>query len=559
MNHRFGRAANAAEKQAGPSSAALALAVGLALSCWGSASMAGAPIPDVDVKLGKNPGGIVASSRTDNQGNFHFDKLPAGEYKLPVDGKLSQSVLVGNGGKINGNLARGSDGTIGIAVERQQRLINNSEKATATVDARTPSADWSTPVNGIGGTGGGRYTFKPTNSANAETSNRDHIDQDAQTDIKKRTAVQPGGPGNVRLRVPADVSTLRGDERDVKLGTVAMANEPLTDGLMILRKNSGGITISAPTGADTEGIRPILDVDGNSSTDPIVAAPKGGDGKLPSILRVINNSETDTATVDLRTPSADQSTPVNGIGGQGGGRFTVKPTNAANAETSNRDHIDQDAQTDIKKGTAVQTGDSGSERIRVSADVATLRGTAPRPDGGDGALPGLTGQRMAGIDVKLGSPGGGMATATINQSGAIVAAEAIVASSKTDNQGNFHFDKLPAGNYKVIIPGLPAQAFTVGSDGIAGGTVMKGSDGRMSIFDRWGNRPETASRDSGAKAAGNPVIGFGSGNPMGAGPGGMGPGGGMLPRTAGPAMGGAGPMGGGGPAMGGAGSAMRPR
>ncbi len=44
-----------------------------------------------------------------------------------------------------------------------------------------------------------------------------------------------------------------------------------------------------------------------------------------------------------------------GVGGFGGGRLTAQPPTAAaqsdfvNVESSNRDHIDQDAQTDLKK------------------------------------------------------------------------------------------------------------------------------------------------------------------------------------------------------------------
>lgn len=394
------------------------------------------------------------------------------------------------------------------------------------------------------------------------------------------------------------------------MAALAIANDPLTDGLIIIRNKSGGIPITTPTSSDgtykfkglapgnydlfvggqrvqtvavganrsisgvlssepdgktsitfngqvgvvpdlpnaivttrsnikrpskvdaaPEGITPILDVDGNSSTDPIVAAPKGGGGKLPGILRLINNSETDRSSV----------------------------------EASNRDHIDQDA----------QTGGPGNG-IRVSADVSTLRITrstasgritpiavdptdatpdisdqgaagnlstysvAPRPEGGAGNLPGLAGDPIPGVDVKLGKNPGG-----------------IVASSRTDSQGNFHFDNLPAGNYELILPGLPSQLLAVGTDGIAGGKVMRGPDGSMSIFDRWGIRTADSPKSGGSKTAEKP-IGFGSGNTMGAGPGGMGPGP-MSPATMSPGpMGGAMAPGGGGAmgpgrAMGGAG------
>lgn len=66
-----------------------------------------------------------------------------------------------------------------------------------------------TPVNGVGGQGGGRYTFTRGRVINnsetdngvtpdraGETSNRDHIDQDADTEIRTRrsAATNPTAP-----------------------------------------------------------------------------------------------------------------------------------------------------------------------------------------------------------------------------------------------------------------------------------------------------------------------------------------------------------------------------
>ncbi len=262
--------------------------------------------------------------------------------------------------------------------------------------------------------------------------------------------------------------------------------------------------------------------------------PTGGEGTLPGILRVINNSETAKTTII-------QSTPVNGIGGQGGGRLMA---GGANADSSNRDHIDQDAQTDIKKRTAVQSGGPENARIRISADVSTIRvqnygikatETAPGTDGGDGKLPGLAspGTPIVGIPIWLeGDPG------------------SIKVSAKTDGQGAFHFHTLPAGKYKLTLPDLPSQSLIVEADGIAGGTVMRGRDGSMSIFDRWGVRTAASPKGGGSKTAEKPGA-FGSGNTLGAGLGGMGPGP-MNPATMNPAtmspggMGGAMAPGGGG-------------
>jgi len=65
--------------------------------------------------------------------------------------------------------------------------------AAEAVNRQKTTPDIPKPINGARGTGGGRYTFKtkiagqtPANEGvNVESSNRDHIDQDAQTDLKK--------------------------------------------------------------------------------------------------------------------------------------------------------------------------------------------------------------------------------------------------------------------------------------------------------------------------------------------------------------------------------------
>ncbi len=45
----------------------------------------GDPIPGVDVKLGKNPGGIAASATTNNLGNYTWKNLAVGNYTIYVD------------------------------------------------------------------------------------------------------------------------------------------------------------------------------------------------------------------------------------------------------------------------------------------------------------------------------------------------------------------------------------------------------------------------------------------------------------------------------------------
>ena len=60
------------------------LAMVLVLSVMSSAALAGAPLKGVDVKLGKNPGGGVASRTTDGMGRFNFGVLPRGSYRITL-------------------------------------------------------------------------------------------------------------------------------------------------------------------------------------------------------------------------------------------------------------------------------------------------------------------------------------------------------------------------------------------------------------------------------------------------------------------------------------------
>lgn len=81
------------------------------------------------------------------------------------------------------------------SIELAQNATLNSSGVTVAAESNVkPVASPDIPklTNGIGGQGGGRFTFKPTISlkqakvtVNIGSSNRDHIDQDAQADLKK--------------------------------------------------------------------------------------------------------------------------------------------------------------------------------------------------------------------------------------------------------------------------------------------------------------------------------------------------------------------------------------
>ena len=75
------------------------------------------------------------------------------------------------------------------SIELAQNATLNSSGVTVAAESNVkPVASPDIPklTNGIGGQGGGRFTFKPAKPiVKLNSSNRDHIDQDATGDLKK--------------------------------------------------------------------------------------------------------------------------------------------------------------------------------------------------------------------------------------------------------------------------------------------------------------------------------------------------------------------------------------
>lgn len=200
-------------------------------------------------------------------------------------------------------------------------------------------------------------------------------------------------------------------------------------------------------------------------------------------------------------------------------------------------------------GGDVKPGLAADEANSAMAAVSTTRGRFVKPDDGAGKLPGLAiaGDPVPGTSVGLDHDPGGVRFGT----------------TPTDPNGAFQFTNVPAGKYKLTLPGQLPKSVSVGADGIIGGTLRRGSDGGMSIFDRWGNQLTDTPASGVAKnvstpdqaadkpVARNPFGGFGSGAMSGGFPG-SGPGA-MLPG-AGPGAGSPGLSG----AMGGPGAGPRP-
>jgi hypothetical protein len=62
----------------------LACAFALGLCAAASPVRAGEPVPDVDIILDEIPGGIVATTKTDRNGNYAFARVRPGNYRIVV-------------------------------------------------------------------------------------------------------------------------------------------------------------------------------------------------------------------------------------------------------------------------------------------------------------------------------------------------------------------------------------------------------------------------------------------------------------------------------------------
>lgn len=539
------------------SSAALALIVGLALLLPGAAALAtpGTPIQGIPVGLEGDPGSVKVSTKTDKNGAFNFTKLPAGKYKLTLPGLSPQSVIVGEKGNIGGVLSKQPGGKASITFNGQDGVVPDLPSAPVSTTRSNKKA-------GIAKGEGGAV---------------------------KSGILDQGAAGNLSSYGTASPPT----NEDGKLP--GLAGEPIVIGGIVI------VSRAAPPKGDD--VKPGLAIQG----EPIVKIPIGLEGD-PGSIKVSATTGPDGAFHFDKLPAGKYKLTLPGLPSQS---LTVGADGIAGGKVMKG----SDGSMSIfdRWGNRTDTSPKGGDEKPGISDQGTVGGlisysTAPPPK--DGKLPSKVGDPIPGVGVGLEgdddmrtAPGGGGDKEPPSKVGGIPIpiialdrpgypitsitislpanpdAKALVSGDEKDlslgtrvaqetttgPDGAYQFTGLPAGKYKLTLPGMSPQSVTVGPDGTAGGKVMRGSDGSIKVFDRWGNSVASSPKDEGIKAAGTPFS-FGSGNTPGVGPGmsagpGMDPG--MRP-AAGPIMGGSmspgpspvmsgGPMGQGG-AMGGRGA-----
>jgi hypothetical protein len=505
------------------SSAALALIVGLALAFSGSAALAiGEPIPGIDIVVKKNPGGIPVTAPTETDGAYQFKGLAPGKYDLSVGGKRVQTLSVGSDGVIKGELNKQSDGTASITFNGQVGVVPD-----------LPGA----PVNVI------------------RSNKRAAIAKGEGGDVKPGLAIQ----GEPIIKIPIGLEGVPGTAPSPDGVKPGISDQAAAGGLISYATapppKGGGDKLPGLTGDPIPGV----DVKLGKIPGGIVASSKtDSQGNFHFDQLPAGNYELTLPGLSPQSVTVGANRSISGVLSSDGGKASITFNGQAGVvlDMPGRDRApDQPGMgfQDLRVAPINTTRPGGGEVKPGISDQGAAGGlisyaTAPPPKSEEGQLPGLAGEPIPGVDVNLSKEVGG----------------GIMTSSRTDNQGNFHFDKLPAGNYTLKLSGRPAQSLTVGPDGIAGGKVTRSPDGGMSIFDRWGKSVSNTDNNSTRGMATEKPVGFGSGNTMGAGFG-AGLGTGMSPPGA--AMGGAGgpgagmnPMspGAGGPMGGGSGGAMRP-
>lgn len=449
---------------------------------------------------------VSASTRPD--GTFDFRGLAPGRYDMTVGGLRGVSVDVGPDGVASGRLMRGQDGSVSIFDRwgNSVRIADNSSpipQDRAGVNVAVGTINNNGTINDRAGVNVAAGDVNGDGRADSRTASSFRIEGhlgrggDGKADSQKEVVV-----GGMAVARPAEFMV---DFKTAGTPQDGSATRFNTDASR--ETDAGGTRMMNNSGTDVAAVSANFPT--NHGSTPTNGTGGQGGGRLELTATNGMGGQGGGRLTAVQGPDGG-STPVNGIGGQGGGRYTFKPTvpGFVNIDSSNRDHIDQDAQTNVKKTTGVNASN----------------GPGPSP------TPQKLEPELLVVIAIIAMKGGGPAV-----------------SAPTGPDGTFGFKGLPPGDYELSVGGKVLNSLTVGADGLASGRVSQGPNGilvglLLPAVQKLGKDSEqdkdkeksAVSERFGSRG----VSGFGSG----AGPGGMTP---PMPSPvrAGPSPMGPGPMG----------------
>ena len=439
-------------KRPGLRSVVLVLLLELVLSLTGQSARAGEPIADVDVKLGKNPGGAIVSAPTGSNGTFDFKDLTPGSYNLSIGGKFVQTLTVGSSRSVSGQLSKEPDDSASVSLRGLSAPIPLGPVSALNLTKQNLFGN-----GGRGGAGGAAAAEVVIGMAVARPA-------EFVVDSIKVPTPQTGG-----TRLP---------------GTAGSANEaPQKAGLNLTENTSPGPT--------TRGVR-------------VAAGDVNGDGATPAETCCISIEHHDGVNAgglpDARTASnfriegqigraedvkADaSSTPgnpsPNGLVKTGCGQLTLSSASVGTIDPASRDHLDEDALAAIKTPTGANPSTGPNQQVLDRGGLTDGLLIIRRSE----ALPGGTSASPTPIPQKIEL----LVVIALRGGPAI--------SIPTGPDGTFELKGLAPGKYELSVGGKSFNTLAVEPDGLASGRVLKSADGTLSIFDRWGNSIKIAENTS---------------------------------------------------------------
>ncbi len=118
---------------------------------FASIAFAGDPIPGLDVKLGKNPGGGITNTKTDKDGSFSLN-LAQGSYNLNISYDQVQAVLKRMG-------KSGSEVTLSLNAGTNKHVLANDKAMPSKIKLDNSTGDITLTIPAGGATISGELTY----------------------------------------------------------------------------------------------------------------------------------------------------------------------------------------------------------------------------------------------------------------------------------------------------------------------------------------------------------------------------------------------------------------